>query len=264
MNDTINFNIKGNGRPLLLIHGWAMNAGVFNAVSDHLSLKYQVISIDLRGHGKSKHLEGPCSYDVFAQDIRSLINNLELKGLTLIGWSMGVSIILKMLKEPLTCLDSLVFISGNPSLVKREDYEQGIPEVVVKRLYKQTERDFEKGLKNFQRLLLTPFELSSLKHKKIYTTITDINNAPKKEAALESLKCLQDEDLRAELDKIAVPTLLIHGKDDRISLPAAAAYMNEHIKGSELLLLDETGHVPFITKEKKVLKRLHDFLEPPR
>ncbi len=264
MKNTIHYTIKGKGRPLLLIHGWAMNADVFNDISDHLSLRYQVIRIDLRGHGKSKHLEGPCNYAVFAQDIKTLINKLEFKDLTLIGWSMGVSIILKMLKSSLPGLDSLVFISGNPSLVKRENYEHGIPEVVVKRLYKQTERDLEKGLKNFYGRLFTPLELSSLKQKNIYKTITDINNAPKKGAALESLKCLQNEDLRNELEKIALPTLLIHGKDDQISMPSASAYMKEQIKGAELFLLDKTGHAPFITREKEVLKKLHGFLETPR
>ena len=119
-------------------------------------------------------------------------------------------------------------------------------------------------ISNFHSLLFTPFELSSLKKEDIYITITDINNAPKKEAALESLKCLQKEDLRNALEKIEVPTLLIHGKDDQISMPAAAVYMNEHIKGAELLLLDKTGHAPFITREKEVLKKLHEFLEIPR
>ena len=261
MQDTINYTISGNGKPLLLIHGWAMNSGVWGNISKHLSSKYQVIEIDLRGHGKSKHLTGSYNYDTFAQDIRNLIKKLNLKDLTLTGWSMGVSIILKMLGQSLPGLKSLVFISGNPSLVKREDYEHGIPEVVVKRLYKQTDRDLGKGLQNFHKLLFTDQERSAFKENSIYKIITDINSTPSKEAALESLACLQNEDLRSKLDRIDVPTLLIQGKNDQISLPDASAYMNNYIKGSELVLLEDTGHVPFLTKEKEVLEKITFFLE---
>ena len=263
MEKIINYKIIGNGRPLLLIHGWAMNAEVWETFINSLSANYQVISIDLRGHGKSKQLDGPFNYEVFAKDIRLLINKLELKDLTLIGWSMGVSVILKMLEQPLPLpfLNSLVFISGNPSLVKRADYENGIPEVVVKRLYKNTERDFEKGLQTFHNLLFTPEELTHIKQMNIFKIITDKNNIPKKEAALESLKCLQNEDLRDTIEKIAAPLLLIHGKNDQISLSDAAVYMNKRIRKSELLLLDDTGHVPFITKEKETLEKLKIFLK---
>lgn len=257
----INHKISGRGRPLLLIHGWAMNAEVWRNLTDNLSSTYQIISIDLRGHGKSKQLDGPFNYEIFAKDIRRLIDKHELKDLTLIGWSMGVSVILKMLEQPLPSLNSLVFISGNPLLVKRADYENGIPEVVVKRLYKNTERDFEKGLQAFHDLLFTPEELADVKQMDIFKIINDKNNMPEKDAALESLKCLQNEDLRDALDRIAVPLLLIHGKNDRISLSDASVYMNKRIKNSELFLLDETGHVPFITKEKETLEKLKIFLK---
>ena len=257
----MNYKIIGDGRPLILIHGWAMNAEVWSDLSDNLSSNYQVISIDLRGHGKSKQLDGPFNYEIFAKDIRLLIDKLGLKDLTLIGWSMGVSVILKMLQHPLPSLSSLVFISGNPSLAKRADYENGIPEVVIKRLYKNTERDLEKGLQNFHSLLFSPEELSQIEQLNILKILTDTNNIPKKEAALESLKCLQNEDLRDALAKIAVPTLLIHGKKDQISMSGAALYMKKRIKKSELLLLDDTGHVPFITKEKETLEKIKLFLK---
>ena len=257
----INYKIIGNGTPLFLIHGWAMNAEIWSDLSDSLSSNYQIISIDLRGHGKSKHLEGPFNYEIFAKDIRLLINKLGLKDLTLIGWSMGVSIILKMLEQPLPSLNSLVFISGNPSLVKRINYEKGIPEVVIKRLYKNIERDLEKGLQSFYSLLFSLEEQTFVEQHNINKIIKDKNNVPNKEAALESLKCLQDEDLRDALDKIDTPTLLIHGKNDRISLSGAAHYMSKRIKKSELLLLEDTGHVPFITKEKETLEKIKIFLK---
>ena len=109
MKKDIYYKITGKGRPLVLVHGWAMHAEIWPPLIDNLSSDYQVISIDLRGHGKSKQLDGPFIYEIFAKDIRLLIDKFELKDLTLIGWSMGVSVILKMLEQPLPSLKPMVW-----------------------------------------------------------------------------------------------------------------------------------------------------------
>ena len=261
MKDTIHCTIQGKGRPLLFIHGWAMHSRVWDKTARILARDFQVITVDLRGHGRSRDHDGPFTYDVFARDLAGLIYGLELRDLTLVGWSLGASVVFKMLKHTFIKPRSLVLISANPSLVKRADYPHGIAEVMVKRLYQNTGRDLAKGLESFYRLLFSDTELTALAQDDVYKTITDPDLSPAKPAALQTLKCLQNEDLRTVLPDIRVPTLLIHGTEDRISLPGAAAFMNRQIKGSRLLLLGNTGHVPFVTREKEVLEQLCPFLK---
>lgn len=261
MKDTIHCTIKGKGRPLLFIHGWAMHARVWDRITQAMSRDFQVITVDLRGHGRSRDHDGPFTYDVFARDMAGLIRGLELRDLTLVGWSMGASVILKMLEHTFINFRALVLISANPSLVKKADYFHGIAEVVVKRLYQNTERDLSRGLENFYRLLFTDAELAGFGQDEIYKTMIDPGLAPAKPAALQTLKCLLNEDLRKFLPDIRMPTLLIHGKEDRISMPGAADFMNRQIKGSRALFLEKTGHVPFVTREKEVLEGLRSFLE---
>lgn len=261
MTDLIRYNIQGAGKTLLLMHGWAMHAAVWADFAAALSLHYKVITVDLRGHGASGSMPGPYTFDVFADDMVRLIDHLRLSSITAIGWSMGVSILMKMCERSVPALDSLVFISGNPSLVCRADYGHGIPKVTVQRLYKQISRQYPGGLRNFHDLLFTPQELNALLGSPLYGALTDTDCAPAQQAALESLQCLQDEDLRRVLPHITVPTLLVHGLNDRICLYGAAEYMAEKIKDSQTFLLNDTGHIPFISQKQRVYDAIQSFLK---
>lgn len=259
-NNSVHYHVEGKGKPVLLIHGWTMQSGVWDDFVKDFSERYKIITLDLRGHGKSVNMEGPYSFTAFARDIVGLIHKLGLEDLTLVGWSMGVSIILRMLDAAAPYVDSLVLISGNPSLIKRPDYCQGIHQIMAKRLLRQTSRDYSKGLESFYKMLFTPEEFASLQESGKYSMITDENLVPLSQAAIESLTCLIDEDLRLELAKTDLPTLVIHGSRDSICAPDAAHYMQKTIPGSKILFLEEAGHVPFITRKAEVHNAVEKFL----
>ncbi|MEI6127625.1 MAG: alpha/beta fold hydrolase, partial [Pseudomonadota bacterium] len=191
--DLISYTVRGTGKPLLLIHGWAMHAGVWAEAASEFSSQYQAITVDLRGHGASASMPGPYTFATFADDIRRLTEHLKLKNITAVGWSMGVSVLLKMLEAEASHIDSLVFISGTPSFISREGYMHGVPPIIVQRLLRQIDRNYPSGLKNFHNILFTPEEQSSLQGSALYAELTDLHAAPAKAAALESLQCLQDE-----------------------------------------------------------------------
>ncbi len=86
----MHYRIEGKGKPVLLIHGWAMHSGVWTDFVKEFSARYKIITVDLRGHKKSVSMGGPYNFAAFADDIASLISFLRLKDITLIGWSMGV------------------------------------------------------------------------------------------------------------------------------------------------------------------------------
>lgn len=260
MNNILHYNIYGTGKSLLLIHGWAMHAGVWADAVSEFSSQYQVITVDLRGHGASASMPGPFTFAAFAEDIRRLIEHLNLKNITAAGWSMGVSVLLKMLEAEAPHVDSLVFISGTPCFISREGYMHGVPEITVQRLFRQVARSYPSGLKNFHSLLFTPEEQSALQSNALFSALTDLHAAPVKDAALESLQCLQDEDLRAPLDNIHVPALLIHGDRDIVCRPDASRYMHERIGGSKILFLKDTGHAPFVTRQGSVHRAIKEFL----
>jgi len=260
MADLIHYHIKGSGRPLVLIHGWAMHAGVWQGFADQLAEHCMLVALDLRGHGDSRSLEGPYTIEQYARDVTALLEHLGLRDAALLGWSMGASVILKMFAQGYAGTGALVFVSGNPSLVQRCDYESALAPVVVRRLFKQVQRDYPHGLSIFLNLLCTAQEHAHFSKDPAYRAAMDLARCPEREAALSTLDCLQTEDLRPQLSRITAPSLIVHGERDEICLSNGGRFMNDSIPGSRLLMLPDTGHMPFISRRERVVEAVLDFL----
>jgi pimeloyl-[acyl-carrier protein] methyl ester esterase len=261
MNAPIYYHAKGSGKPILLIHGRAMDSSAWTFFKEEFSANNTVIAVDLRGHGKSAALPGPYNLESFAHDIQQLIEDLDLQKATVMGWSMGVSVILKMLEHPNAHIDSLVFISGTPSLVARDDYPQGVPRAEAYSLLRQLKKDYAVGMANFYNSMFAGENLESGQREKIYPLVADISRAPRQDIACEALESLQREDLRLSLKNITVPTLLIHGALDRICLPAASEYMAVRLPNSVLAIIAAAGHAPFLTAKESVHKEIKKFIQ---
>jgi len=260
MADTLHYNMTGSGRPLLLVHGWAMHRGVWQSLTSALAGCCTVIAVDLRGHGAAAALPGPYDFAAFADDLRLLAAQLSLDRVIALGWSMGVSVLLRLLQDPAAWIDALILVGGTPCFVAREDWPPGMPRAAVQRLQRRIERQYPEALASFHELLLTERERAALAHTPDYDLLTHPRHAPNREAACRSLRDLADADLRPALGSITVPTLLIHGDKDRLCMPPAADYMHRCISGSRVLHLPETGHVPFMTRPEAVAAAIRDFV----
>lgn len=261
--NTIAWTETGQGRPVVCVHGWSMHAGVWSGLARDLSRHYRVIAIDLRGHGFSRHLPGPCTFDTCARDVAHLIENLGLADVTVVGWSMGVSILLRLLsRDDCPEVVSCVFISGTPSLVSRDDYAHGVAPVTVRRLQRAVSRNYPGGLRLFHELLFSREELAQAQNRQEMDAVCDLAKAPTPEAALESLGCLAAADLRPDLGSIGDrQVLLVHGSRDSVCLPAAAAYMQTRLRQARLLMLEGAGHVPFVSCRDQVASTMLEFLD---
>lgn len=264
-NDTymftaLRYTVKGRGRPLVMIHGWAMHAGVWQNFSDRLAEHCTTVEVDLRGHGASRAMHGPHTFDQYAHDLINLLERLELGDAALLGWSMGGSLILKMHELGYCGAGPLVLIGANPSLVQRDDYENGLAPVIVKRLYKQLQRDYQSGLRMFLSLLCTPQEHERLAADSAYRAAMDTTACPDQTVALATLACLQTEDLRTAAAHVTVPTLIVHGEQDEICLSSGGRYLCDTIPGARMFLLPETGHMPFISRRADAVASVLDFL----
>lgn len=257
----MHYTCHGRGPVLLFVHGWAMHAGAWAGLQQALSAGFQTITVDLRGHGGSRALAGPYTYDACARDIVALAGHLGIERMAAVGWSMGASVLLKARQLSPGLFDRLVLISGNPSLVSRADYPCGIPEVTVRRLARQIERRYPEGLRSFYDLLLTGSERERFSADPGFRAMTDPAQAPVQDAARETLACLMQEDLRGAIGAVAVPTLILQGDEDGICNPRAAAFMHGRIAGSRLIMLEKTGHAPFLTRKDSVVSHVRPFLE---
>jgi len=260
MNTTMRYKKCGKGKPLVLVHGWAMDSLVWSFFIEEFSPSYTIIAVDLRGHGQSGSMPGPYNLKTFAVDLAHLMENPALRDAIVIGWSMGVSAVLKMLELASPVIDSLVFISGTPSLVARDDYRHGLPRAEVSSLLRSIKKKYVPGMAGFYELMFQGDDAHHPRWQEIQALAADIARAPRQEVACEALQSMQQEDLRPCLEKIRVPVLLVHGGLDRICLPAASRYMAEHIPDASVCVLEATGHVPFLTAAEHVHREVKNFI----
>ena len=124
----INYVSRGQGKPILFIHGWPCSQRVWDSQIHALQDRYQCVALDLRGMGHSEKADCDYSFREFAGDIRELIKSLGLRDVTLVGWSMGVSVALEYMANHQEDNDvsRIVLINGPIKLISSKDWPYGI------------------------------------------------------------------------------------------------------------------------------------------
>jgi len=257
----LHYQTTGIGKPLLFLHGWSMCSRVWRYQVEWFARTHQVTTLDLRGHGNSGSIHGECNVTALSQDVAYFVEGLHLRQLTLVGWSLAVSLILRLLNSYVLPIDSLVLIDGTPCFVSREDFPHGLPHAVVKRMIKRAASNFPLALSEFHGLLLSEKEGKDEKESEVWDLLTNDQYLPEKETACDLLTSLAWEDLRNEVASLTVPTLLVHGDQDKICPAGASRYMMENLGCAEIALFPEAGHAPFLTQPEDFNKKMSAFLQ---
>ena len=257
----IHYQTAGRGKPLLFLHGWSMCSRVWRYQVEWFAATYQVTTLDLRGHGNSGSINEKCNVTALSQDIAYFVEGLHLRQLTLVGWSLSVSLILRLLNSHVLPVESLVLIDGTPCFVSRDDFPHGLPHAVVKRMIKRAGSNFPRALSEFHGLLLSEKEDTVAHKSEIWDLLTNDQYLPEKETACDLLASLAWEDLRNEVASLTLPTLLMHGDQDKICPAGASRYMKEHLGCAEIALFPEAGHAPFLTQAEEFNRKMSAFLQ---
>lgn len=252
----------GEGKPVVLIHGWPLSDAMYEyQYAALLQKNYRVIGITLRGFGLSDKPGGKYNYDVFADDIKVILDKLKIEDATIGGFSMGgATVIHYVAKYNAAHVSKLaLFGAAAPVWTKRSDFNFG--------LWSKEDIDGLIMLNNTNRPLL--FETFG----KIFPA-TETSVAPGYAAWLgtiqsqafpyamgEALKTLRDSDLRADLKKIKIPTLILHGKLDKICSFDLAEQMHAGISNSRLVAFEKSGHALFIEELEKFNTELISFIK---
>ena len=92
-NVEIYYEVKGEGRPLFLLPGWTCTTKFWKYNIDELAKSCKVIAMDMRGHGESEKVMHSHRISRYAMDVKNLLDHLDLEDVTVLGWSMGASIL---------------------------------------------------------------------------------------------------------------------------------------------------------------------------
>jgi non-heme chloroperoxidase len=254
----------GSGKPVVLIHGYPLSGASWEKqVPALLNAGYRVITYDRRGFGKSSQPTEGYNYDTFAEDLHKLIAHLKLQDFTLVGFSMGGGEIARYLgKYRSNGASQAVIIGGVPPfLLKTDDNPEGVDASVFEGIQQAVAADryafFTEFFKNF-------YNTDLLLGKRVSEEVVRASwNLAACASATASLACVPTwhEDFRQDLAHVDVPTLVIHGDNDRI-VPIGAAGLRtaKLIKGARLMVVKGGPHCITWTHAEEVTAELLSFL----
>ena len=245
-NIDIYYEDHGSGKPIILIHGYPLSGASWEKqMPVLLNAGYRVITYDRRGFGKSSQPTAGYNYDTFAADLREVITQLKLQDVTLVGFSMGGGEIARYFgKYGSKGVSKAVFISSVPPfLLKTADNPEGVDGSVFEGIKKAVAADryafFTEFFKNF-------YNTDHYLGKRVSDDVVRASwNIAAGASATASLACVPTwlEDFRKDLTRDDVPTLVIHGDDDRIvPLAAAGQRTAKLVKGAQLVVIKGGPH----------------------
>jgi non-heme chloroperoxidase len=254
----------GSGKPVVLIHGYPLSGASWEKqVPVLLKAGYRVITYDRRGFGKSSQPTEGYNYDTFAKDLHKLISELKLNDFTLVGFSMGGGEIARYFgKYGSKGASRAVIIGGVPPfLLKTADNPEGVDASVFEGIQKAVAADryafFTEFFKNF-------YNTDQLLGKRVSEQVVQAScNIAASSSATASVACVPTwhEDFRADLARIDVPTLVIHGDADRIvPITAAGLRTAKLVKGARQLVVKDGPHCITWTHADEVNAELLGFL----
>ena len=256
-----------SGRPVILIHGYPLSSASWEKqVPALLAAGYRVIAYDRRGFGKSSQPTSGYNYDTFAEDLHKLVTHLKLRDFSLVGFSMGGGEVARYIgKYGSKNVNKAVIIGGIPPfLLKAEDNPEGVDGAVFEGIEKAVAADrysfFTDFFKNFYN---TDVHLG----KRVSEQAIQASwNTAAIASATASLACVPTwhEDFRADVAKIDIPTLVIHGDSDRIVPFSAAGQRTARlVPGAELVVIKDGPHNVAWTHALDVNRALVEFLAKP-
>lgn len=248
----------GCGKPLVLLHGWAMSAAVFREIAQLLAPHFRILAPDLPGHG---HSSPPIRNDLagISDDLARWLAAVAGEPLGMVGWSLGGMLSLELASRPNIAVERLVLISTTPRFTLDDDWAFGLPPGQVRSLARNLERRFETTLADFFALAFAGEDIDPDRLLAIRRFAVKRSPLPDRAAARGLLDVLAVQDQRAALADIRQPTLVMHGEQDRISPAAAGRFLADRLPGGQFASFPGIAHGPFLSRPGEVAEKIREF-----
>jgi pimeloyl-ACP methyl ester esterase len=252
----LHLEATGQGPPLLLVHGWSRSSADLAPLAARLAARHRVISLDLRGHGRST--PGEVSRETLAGDLVALVEALAPERPVLLGWSLGGQAALEAAPRLAGRLRGLVLVATTPRFTAGEGWTHGQPARAVEGLARLLARQPERTLARFLDDCFAPGELDEAARARVAGLGTP---PPDPACARAGLDLLATTDLRAGLGAVATPALLLHGEADAICPIGAGRALAAALPRARLRAWPGCGHAPFLSRVDEVAEAVAGFAE---
>lgn len=252
----LKYDIRGNGMPLLFIHGYPLSRRIWDSQLDGLSDIATIIALDLRGHGESFPFEGNYSIDLLADDCIEVLKDLHIPSpIVVCGLSMGGYVTLALYRRNPQLFKAMILTSTRPG----PDTEAGKAsrDASIKNV---KEHGAHYIAVNMIQKILSP--VTSKSKPELVTKVKSMMASTSVQGIIGALQAMKNRsDSTPLLPMISCPTLIIHGQDDQLIPIEEAELMYEKIPNSKLVKLSAAGHLPCLEQPGEFNMAIRNFLK---
>jgi pimeloyl-[acyl-carrier protein] methyl ester esterase len=251
----LHVEVAGSGPPLVLLHGWAMHGGILSPLVEALRARRTLHVVDLPGHGHSRDCGVPLALDACAQAVLAAVPDAPW-----CGWSLGGLVALRAASLRPARVPALAMLCATPKFVVADDWPQGMPAAVFQGFADGLRGDWRATIERF--IALEAFGSDHMREElRMLREQVLAHGEPSPRVLAEGLALLQAADLREALPALAVPSLWIAGRRDRLVNPEAMRASAARAPDARFVQVEHAGDAPFLTHADAVAKELLEFLD---
>ena len=246
-------------RTVVMVHGWPLSAAMYEYQARILADRgFRVITMDLRGFGRSDAPACGYCYDRLSDDVYQVVRALRLRRFILVGFSMGGAIALRYMRRRQgfgVCRLALLAAAA-PRFTRCQSFPYGLPRSTADSLIELAQTDRPQLAQNFSRQLLACPHSEAVKDwfRDLALTASGIG-------MVKTAYALRDEDGCADLEWVRVPTGIFHGKKDQIVPYELGLVQKACIPDASLFTFDASGHGVFYDELERFNRQFVGFLE---
>jgi pimeloyl-[acyl-carrier protein] methyl ester esterase len=258
-------------KSLVLLHGWALNLRVFDALVTRLDawskradgVPLAISRMDLPGHGRAlepaaiHHHDAARGWDI-GLTAAHLLQQMPPR-CVLLGWSLGAKLAMEIAAQAPERIAGLVLVSPTPRFAVAADWPYGAAPEVLDALAGHLRDDYRRTISEFLGLQVRGSANAQETLASLRAALLAQGECPP-EVLWRSLKLLHEVDQRPRLLLIQSPTLVIAGQYDRVVHPHASRALAELIRGARFEEIPRCGHAPFLSHAEEFGGLLEDFL----
>ena len=253
----IAYSDEGAGRPLVLLHGLMAHRGFFQPQQE-LAGEFRLIGIDLRGHGASAAAGGALTVDRLAEDVSELVACLGLEGAVGIGWSLGASVLWRVLSGPEgRRFAGSVTIDMTPRVLNDGDWQLGLTPEICEARTNAIRHDFSNFAVAAGHAI---FAQPVADGKRAVADWASFEFARNDHHAIDAVwTSLVAEDFRAELPGIEQPALVVHGAHSQLYGPGTADHLVRALPHARAVRFERSGHAPHLEEPQLFNTLIREF-----
>jgi len=266
LGNTVNLYYEdlGRGKTVIFIHGWPLNHAMWEyQLAELPKHNLRCIAYDRRGFGMSDYPWEKYDYDTFAGDLKALIDQLHLTDITLVGFSMGGGEIARYIgKYGSDKISKIVLISSvTPFMLNTNDNSEGVDKEVFDEMVESISKDRPAFLADFGKKFYGVSLFNDAISEQMLAWNQSLCLMSSHKATIDCVRAFSETDFREDLSKINVPTLIIHGDEDKIvPIEVSGNRTSMMLPNAKYLIYEGAPHGLFITEKDKLNMDLIDFI----